>query len=85
MATRNVVLMHEDNLLVEKLVGSGRYESLREVVRAGLRLVEERESEIDGTRVRLIAEAAQARARARVRSEAAIRDSAVAGRAAFLE
>lgn len=85
MATRNVVLTQGDKVVAERLLESGRYQSLGEVVRAGLRLLEERESELDEIHVRLASEAAQASARARVRSEAAIRGSLGSGRPACLE
>ena len=45
MPTRNVVLTHHQASLVEHLVGSGRYQNASEVLREGLRLVEQREAE----------------------------------------
>jgi antitoxin ParD1/3/4 len=45
MPTRNVVLTDHQALLVEQLVGSGRYQNASEVLREGLRLVEQREVE----------------------------------------
>lgn len=45
MATRNVVLTDHQASLVERLVDSGRYQNASEVLREGLRLVEQRESE----------------------------------------
>ena len=47
MPTRNVVLTKQQADLVEKLVRSGRYQNASEVLRAGLRLLERRESEED--------------------------------------
>ena len=44
MPTRNVVLTDPTNL-VEELVASGRYQNASEVLREGLRLVEQREAE----------------------------------------
>ncbi len=40
MPTRNVVLTDHQNLFVERLVSSGRYQNASEVLREGLRLVE---------------------------------------------
>jgi antitoxin ParD1/3/4 len=45
MPTRNVVLTEYQAKLVEKLVSSGRYQNASEVLRAGLRLIEERAAE----------------------------------------
>lgn len=43
MPTRNVVLSDHQQGLVEALVQSGRYQNASEVLREGLRLIEERE------------------------------------------
>ena len=43
MPTRNVVLSDHQHELVEGLVQSGRYQNASEVLRDGLRLIEERE------------------------------------------
>jgi len=43
MPTRNVVLSEHQHDFVETLVQSGRYQNASEVLREGLRLVEERE------------------------------------------
>ncbi|HET7662097.1 MAG TPA: type II toxin-antitoxin system ParD family antitoxin [Rhodanobacteraceae bacterium] len=43
MPTRNVVLTDQQSSLVDKLVTSGRYQNASEVLRDGLRLVEQRE------------------------------------------
>jgi antitoxin ParD1/3/4 len=43
MPTRNVVLSEQQQQLVEALVQSGRYQNASEVLREGLRLIEERE------------------------------------------
>ena len=43
MPTRNVVLSEQQHELVEALVQSGRYQNASEVLREGLRLIEERE------------------------------------------
>jgi antitoxin ParD1/3/4 len=45
MPTRNVVLTDHQAFLVEELVASGRYQNASEVLREGLRLVEQREAE----------------------------------------
>lgn len=45
MATRNVVLSPHQHELVESLVSTGRYQNASEVLRAGLRLLEQREAE----------------------------------------
>jgi antitoxin ParD1/3/4 len=45
MPTRNVVLTEHQEELIESLVGSGRYQNASEVLREGLRLVEQREGE----------------------------------------
>lgn len=47
MPTRNVVLSEHQQQLVEDLVQSGRYQNASEVLRDGLRLVEERERHED--------------------------------------
>jgi antitoxin ParD1/3/4 len=44
MPTRNVVLTDHQATLVEQLVSSGRYQNASEVLREGLRLVEQREA-----------------------------------------
>lgn len=43
MPTRNVVLSERQQQMVETLVQSGRYQNASEVLREGLRLIEERE------------------------------------------
>lgn len=45
MPTRNVVLTKHQEELIETLVESGRYQNASEVLREGLRLVEQREAE----------------------------------------
>lgn len=44
MATRNIVLTDHQSQIVDHLVASGRYQNASEVLRAGLRMVEEAES-----------------------------------------
>jgi antitoxin ParD1/3/4 len=46
--TRNVVLTERQEELLETLVKSGRYQNASEVLRDGLRLVEQREAENAG-------------------------------------
>lgn len=43
MPTRNVVITDHQAALIERLVASGQYQNASEVLRDGLRLVEERE------------------------------------------
>ena len=45
MATRNVVLTERQEKLIETLVEGGRYQNASEVLREGLRLIEQREAE----------------------------------------
>ena len=45
MPTRNVVLTNHHASLVERLVSSGRYRTASEVLRDGLRLIEQREAD----------------------------------------
>ena len=48
MPTRNVVVTKHQEELIESLVESGRYQNASEVLREGLRLVEQREAEEAG-------------------------------------
>ncbi len=59
MPTRNVVLTDHQAALVEHLVASGRYQNASEVLREGLRLVEQREAE-DASRLEALRAAARA-------------------------
>lgn len=45
MPTRNVVLTEHQSLFVERLVASGQYQNASEVLREGLRMMEQREKE----------------------------------------
>lgn len=45
MPTRNVVLTNHQASFLERLVSTGRYQNASEVLREGLRLVEQREAE----------------------------------------
>ncbi len=57
MPTRNVVLTDHQAAMIERLVGSGRYQNASEVLREGLRLVEAREAE-EAARLQALREAA---------------------------
>ena len=59
MPTRNVVLTDHHQEVIETLVQSGRYQNASEVLREGLRLVEQRERE-DMLKVEALRHAAQA-------------------------
>lgn len=61
MATRNVVLTESQTALVDRLVASGRYQDASEALRAGLRLLEREETELDELRARLTNGLEQAR------------------------
>ena len=58
MPTRNVVLTDRQAELVERLVREGRYQNASEVMREGLRLVEDKEAEAK-VRLRALREAAR--------------------------
>jgi antitoxin ParD1/3/4 len=58
MPTRNVVLTDYQAQMVEKLVASGRYQNASEVLREGLRLVEDREAQ-EKARLKALREAAR--------------------------
>jgi antitoxin ParD1/3/4 len=58
MPTRNVVLTERQETLVEALVKSGRYQNASEVMREGLRLIENREAE-DAAKLSALRAAAQ--------------------------
>jgi antitoxin ParD1/3/4 len=58
MPTRNVVLTERQETLIEALVQSGRYQNASEVMREGLRLVENREAE-DAAKLHALRAAAQ--------------------------
>ena len=58
MPTRNVVLSEHQQELVETLVQSGRYQNASEVLREGLRLIEERER-IRETKLKALKQAAR--------------------------
>jgi antitoxin ParD1/3/4 len=58
MPTRNVVLSEHQQQLVETLVRSGRYQNASEVLREGLRLIEEREL-IEDAKLKALKQAAR--------------------------
>ena len=58
MRTRNVVLTEHQQELIESLVEAGRYQNASEVLREGLRLVEEREA-IHAAKLRALRDAAR--------------------------
>lgn len=58
MPTRNVVLSEHQQQLVETLVQSGRYQNASEVLREGLRLIEERER-VEDAKLKALKQAAR--------------------------
>lgn len=58
MPTRNVVLTDHHEKLIETLIRSGRYQNASEVLREGVRLVEQREKE-DAARLEALRDAAR--------------------------
>ena len=58
MPTRNVVLTEHQEKMIETLVNSGRFQNASEVLREGLRLVEQREAE-DAAKLEALREAAR--------------------------
>jgi antitoxin ParD1/3/4 len=58
MPTRNVVLTKRQEKLIATLVESGRYQNASEVLRDGLRLVEQRDAE-DAVKLEVLREAAR--------------------------
>ena len=83
MATRNVVLTDAQSDLVNRLVSSGRYQNASEALRAGLRLLEREEAQLNDLRARLAAGLEQARSNdlAEGDGEHAIRRAFAAARA----
>ncbi len=61
MATKNVVLTECQAALIDRLITSGRYQNASEALRAGLRLLEQEEAQLDVLRSRLETGLAQAR------------------------
>jgi len=58
MPTRNIVLTDRQSELIERLVGSGRYQNASEVLREGLRLIEQRDAE-DRAKLKALRDAAR--------------------------
>jgi antitoxin ParD1/3/4 len=58
MPTRNVVLSDRHEKLIAELVASGRYQNASEVLREGLRLIEERDAR-EEAKLALLREAAR--------------------------
>jgi antitoxin ParD1/3/4 len=59
MPTRNVVLTDHHEKVISDLVASGRYQNASEVLREGLRLIEERDSR-ESAKLKMLQEAARA-------------------------
>jgi antitoxin ParD1/3/4 len=57
MPTRNVVLSEHQHELVETLVQSGQYQNASEVLREGLRLIEQRDR-MEGAKLKALKQAA---------------------------
>lgn len=72
MPTRNVVLTGSQDDLVRDLVSTGRYQNASEVVRAGLRLLEDHEAALLEVRSSLMEGLAQANRGETVDGEVAI-------------
>ncbi len=58
MPTRNVVLTEHHQSVIDRLVKSGRYQNASEVMREGLRLVEQRE-QLEAAQLEVLREAAR--------------------------
>jgi antitoxin ParD1/3/4 len=58
MPTRNVVLTEHHEQILANLVGSGRYQNASEVLRDGLRLIEERDAR-EAAKLKALQDAAQ--------------------------
>jgi antitoxin ParD1/3/4 len=58
MATRNVVLTERQEKLINTLVESGKYQNASEILREGLRLVEQREAQ-DAAKLAALKESAK--------------------------
>lgn len=57
--TRNVVLTERHEKIISELVTSGRYQNASEVLREGLRLIEERDAR-EAAKLKILQEAARA-------------------------
>lgn len=58
MPTRNVVLTEHHERVIDHLVKTGRYQNASEVLREGIRLIEQREAE-NAARLKALQEAAR--------------------------
>lgn len=58
MPTRNVVLTAHHEEVIDRLVKSGRYQNASEVLRAGLRLIEQRDA-LEAAKLAALKEAAR--------------------------
>ena len=58
MPTRNVVLTEHHEEIIERLVKSGRYQNASEVMREGLRMIEQREAR-EAVKLQALREAAR--------------------------
>jgi antitoxin ParD1/3/4 len=58
MPTRNVVLTEHHEKVIERLVKSGRYENASDVMREGIRLIEQREN-LEAARLAALQQASQ--------------------------
>lgn len=83
MPTRNVVITEEQDAFVQALVASGRFQNASEAMRAGLRLLEDEEAQLEALRERLRAGLEEVRAgeRAPGTGEEAIRRAFAKARA----
>jgi antitoxin ParD1/3/4 len=54
MPTRNVVVTQAQEELIERLVARGRFQNASEVLRSGLRLVEEQEAALEKIRAGIL-------------------------------
>ncbi len=85
MPTRNVVVTDHQSDLIDGLVAAGRYQNASEVLRAGLRLLEQEEAEWDKVRAGVLRGLEQVRNRefAEGTGEEVIRRAFAEGRARF--
>ncbi len=51
MATKNAVITDEQAAMIERLIARGRFQNASEVMRAGLRLIEEQEAAFEELRL----------------------------------
>jgi antitoxin ParD1/3/4 len=72
MSTRNVVVTKAQDALIEDLIAQGRYQNASEILRAGLRMLEERENDLAEVQSRLQISIAQWRRGETIDAETAI-------------